>query len=580
MHQALQPAIPAALIFVFAGCAKDGGMDPGNSEPAVAIVAPANGTSVVEGTAITFTASATDPEDGDLGSEVTWSSNRDGPLGTGSSISPVLSAGAHTVRATVRDSDGAQATAAVDVSVTMDQAPTIAISSPQDGSAFNVGSAIAFMATAVDPEEGDITAAIIWSSSTDGAIGTGGSIQAILTAGTHSVTASVMDPKGQSASATVVVTVVAAGVEWVDISAGAHHTCAISTEQLGYCWGPGTDGQLGTGDQPASMAVPAAIVGPYLWSDIDAGAGFTCGITVNSSAYCWGLNLAGQLGSGSTGLNELLPVPVAGGMKWKAVTAGAVHTCGITTSGQAYCWGDNSLGKLGNGTFTGSAVPVAVSGGHEWKSLSAGGSVTCGVTIDDDAYCWGAGFAGQLGDGGRRTEPEPVQVAGGIEWSALSVGWSLHTCGLATNGDLYCWGEESAGQLGDGGSGVGQLYTPGIVSGGYHWSDIGTGRAHTCAVDVGGLARCWGERGPKLGDNHTNSQATPAAVSGSMNWTMISSAWNHTCGITNGGAAYCWGTEADGRLGNGNTTGESAAPSRVLDPGLPSPDRQTPGGRL
>src|SRR5439155_7778918 len=100
----------------------------------------------------------------------------------------------------------------------------------------------------------------------------------------------------------------------------------------------------------------------------------TCGVTTSGAAYCWGLR--GQLGDGTSGTDRLTPVAVSGGLTFAAVSARGFHTCGVTTSGAAYCWGTNGSGELGNGTRTGSLIPVAVSGGLTFAAVSAGDSDT------------------------------------------------------------------------------------------------------------------------------------------------------------------------------------------------------------
>jgi alpha-tubulin suppressor-like RCC1 family protein len=133
-------------------------------------------------------------------------------------------------------------------------------------------------------------------------------------------------------------------------------------------------------------------------------------VTTGGVAYCWGAN-SGVLGNG-TFRASTTPVAVSGGLTFAAVSAGDDHACGVTTAGAAYCWGGNILGELGNGTFTISPTPVAVSGGLTFAALSAGaGFSTCGVTTAGAAYCWGDKTYGELGNGGTviNTTP-PVRV--------------------------------------------------------------------------------------------------------------------------------------------------------------------------
>jgi alpha-tubulin suppressor-like RCC1 family protein len=197
--------------------------------------------------------------------------------------------------------------------------------------------------------------------------------------------------------------------------------------------------------------MPAQVVGALRFAQLSAGPRHTCGITTAGSAYCWGNNYFGELGNGTTA-NSATPAAVAGGLTFAVVSAGNNHTCGVTTAGLAYCWGNGA--PVGDGVDTAhlSLSPVAVVGGHSFVVVSAGGDHTCGVTTTNLAYCWGYNEAGQLGDGTRGwnlIRSSPVSVLGGLRFAAISAGM-FHTCGVTTAGAAYCWGDNSFGTLGDG----------------------------------------------------------------------------------------------------------------------------------
>src|SRR5256885_3576942 len=153
------------------------------------------------------------------------------------------------------------------------------------------------------------------------------------------------------------------------------------------------------------------------------------------------------------GVTEATSAAFAMHVTFASVDGGYVHTCGVTTSGAAYCWGDNFSGQLGEETassvwYRPSPAPVA---GQELRftTISAGVWHTCGVAPSGVAYCWGDNFFGQLGDGTGVARATPVPVAGALRFAAVSAG-SFHTCGITTSGAAYCWGDNSSGQLGDG----------------------------------------------------------------------------------------------------------------------------------
>jgi len=209
---------------------------------------------------------------------------------------------------------------------------------------------------------------------------------------------------------------------------------------------------LGRGTGSNSSQPPDTILGELRFASLAAGSHHTCGLTFSGAAYCWGRNNRGQLGDGTSGTNRSEPVPVSGGLSFLTLAAGFEHTCGVAVSGATYCWGYNNFGQLGNGTSGPASVfltPVQVSGGYSFVALAAGLSHTCGVTSAGSALCWGWNQSGQVGDGtNAQSRTTPVQVAGGLEFRELHAGRD-HTCGLATTGAAYCWGWTEKGRLGD-----------------------------------------------------------------------------------------------------------------------------------
>ena len=181
-------------------------------------------------------------------------------------------------------------------------------------------------------------------------------------------------------------------------------------------------------------------------------AGFyhTCGVTSSNAALCWGDNESGQLGD-STDTNRLAPVAVAGGHTFSAVAGGILHSCGVSPGGAAFCWGYNGLGELGDGSGLDNPVPVSVSGDLSFAtgdgSIAAGNEHSCALAPAGAAYCWGLNFRGELGNGSTDDALAPVPVSGGLTFSAISAG-PFHTCGLTSGAIVYCWGTNANGELG------------------------------------------------------------------------------------------------------------------------------------
>lgn len=198
------------------------------------------------------------------------------------------------------------------------------------------------------------------------------------------------------------------GLQFKWLSAGDFYTCGVATSGAGYCWGSEARGEFGDGGSARDLFTePTAVTGGLSFVMVDVSSTLTCGVTADTLAYCWGENRDGQTGKGTISTEEPSPVPVAGGHKFVVVSTGFDHSCGVTPEGDAYCWGDNRLGALGDGTANSSATPVgvAVIDGLKFRSITADFQYTCGIATTGEAYCWGLNDVGQLGIG--TTEPFP-----------------------------------------------------------------------------------------------------------------------------------------------------------------------------
>ena len=365
----------------------------------------------------------------------------------------------------------------------------------------------------------------------------------------YTLTASANGLTGATSSAFNVVAPVSAVVASVSVS--AYSTCGVTRSGAAYCWGDNSKGKLGNGSTTASLT-PGAVSGGLTFASVSAGYNFTCGVTRSGAAYCWGVNDFGQLGNGDT-TNSDVPVAVSGGLTFAAVSAGSYHTCGVTLSGTAYCWGSNGSAQLGNGTasLAANVVPVAVSGGLTFAAVSAGSSHTCGVTPSGAAYCWGGNLVGQLGNGTPSLANfVPVAVSGGLTFAGVSAG-PEYTCGVTRGAAAFCWGYNFFGALGNGTTT--NSATPVAVTGALAFTAVSTGGA-TCGVTPSGAAYCWGYDDFGVVGNGTATRPTPLAVPGGVTFAAVSAGADHTCGVTPSGAAYCWGNNFAGALGNGTTT--------------------------
>jgi alpha-tubulin suppressor-like RCC1 family protein len=206
------------------------------------------------------------------------------------------------------------------------------------------------------------------------------------------------------------------------------------------CWGNNDHGQLGAASSDGSRTLVGVDIEPQLVA-VAAGSSHTCAIERDGTAACWGNNDHGQLGSRPLGAKRP-PNGVLGSHVFWAIAAGESHTCAVDEYGSPWCWGLNSRGQLGEPSVTETAVPIlAGKAAIRFVSITAGANFTCGLSANGRASCWGENGAGQLGDGSNFDRPLPVAVASGV-FTAIAAG-SNHACGLTADGEAYCWGKNT-----------------------------------------------------------------------------------------------------------------------------------------
>ena len=284
-------------------------------------------------------------------------------------------------------------------------------------------------------------------------------------------------------------------------------------------------------------------------TSISVGGAYACALLNNGRVLCWGDNSDGQLGDGTYNdhgtATEVINLP-----EMIAISAGGGHTCALANEGTVKCWGQNDSGQLGIGTKEIILEPVDIPNLVNVTSISAGFEHTCAVINDGSVKCWGKNLNGRVGNGSNeRLILSPTDVVElGTTITFVSAG-NEHTCALTNNGDVKCWGRNVDGELG-----IGQdknfSKTPMDVLGlEERIVALTTGFARSCAVTDKGKITCWGWIGFQ---QFSIVPVDLAALNGTP--TLIASGGDHICVVVEGGKVNCIGENEKGQLGNGNTT--------------------------
>ncbi len=333
------------------------------------------------------------------------------------------------------------------------------------------------------------------------------------------------------------------------LTTGGSHSCVLRKDQGVTCWGRNDDGQLGDGTlTPRSLGVRVTDLSDAI--ALAAGERHTCAARKGGAVVCWGADDTGQLGDGG-GPDRLIPVTVPGVTGATAVAAGSGFSCAVLADETAVCWGDDRNGEIGNGATAPAPLPptpvLALSG---VGFLSAHWQHACAIESDGTLVCWGNNASGQIGDGTLAVRPQPIAVPGLTNVKAVATGLS-HTCAV-TGAGLYCWGSNSLGQLGTGSDPTVAVTRPTAVPIVTDAIAVAAGAQHTCAVRPSGEVRCWGQNNAgQLGEGSMSSLPTPEPVRGLDNGKLVAAGATFSCAETSDGAVFCWGDSHYGQLGMG-----------------------------
>ena len=363
------------------------------------------------------------------------------------------------------------------------------------------------------------------------------------------------------------------------LALGDTTSCAVLTDGALWCWGRNENGQLAIGSIDSAVAgklwpTPASAVAQKVGGVelANLGPNSACAVTAKGKVWCWGDNQFGQLGAGGGASSKDQPTPVEldDTAAYSHVAMGFTHGCGLRTDGKVACWGLGNNGQLGDGKGTASKSPVLTIDLPVAEAVVAGEAFTCVRTLNLDAYCWGSNGQGQLGDGSGGTSKEskvPMKVLGLGNVSAITAG-RAHACARLTSGEIWCWGANTQGQLGQGTTSL-PKNKPYKVTLTFSADAVVAAHDTTCAWQNGGQLACWGRNdGGQLGvkGNSTSTSATPLLIGGFVGLSEVALGSRHACAIVNGGHVVCWGDHLNGQLGVGPGISESSVPKFVGQP--------------
>ncbi len=360
--------------------------------------------------------------------------------------------------------------------------------------------------------------------------------------------------------------------DWSNISSGDSHSCAIKDDESLWCWGRSSFGQAAQIAE-ANTKTPTQESSAGSWLNVAAAGNHSCAIKTDNSLWCWGLNNQGQLGN-NTNLLKTAPTPVVGDSSWTELSLGVDHSCAIRDDGSLWCWGDNSQAQLGDGGIVATnTIPKQVETATSWSNISLGNQFSCGIqTVTDtdtnvttqELFCWGRDLSklNVIPPPDPADITTPLLIGTDVDWTTISAG-DNHACATKNTNHLYCWGDNSYGQLGQGDTTF--IPTPFPVGTDINWLSVSAGGNHTCAnqkilVPASDPAEytyplyCWGNNDAgQLGIGNTSHQPTPRQVTHNdeLGWHFISSGKDHTCAIDSDFIGHCWGLNEFGQLGNG-----------------------------
>ena len=333
------------------------------------------------------------------------------------------------------------------------------------------------------------------------------------------------------------------------VDAGEYHTLAIDMQGNLWSCGNNSYGQLGDGTTEDKTSL-VQIKNGTKFIKVVGGTNHSLALDESGNLWAWGWNNYGQLGDGTTE-NKTNPVQIKDGTKFKEIAGGYGHSLAIDENGNLWSWGYNSFGQLGDGTTENKTSPVQIKNGIQFKEISTGNYHNLALDENGNLWSWGYNSYGQLGDGTKTNRISPVQVKAETKFKEISNKILNHSLAIDENGNLWSWGYNEDGQLGDGTTE--NKTSPVQIKSGTKFKQI-TGGNHSLAIDENGKLwgfglNCFGQ----LGDETTINKVSPIQIKKGIKFKQISNGLNQSFAIDESGSLWAWGWNNYGQLGDGTT---------------------------
>ena len=435
-----------------------------------------------------------------------------------------------------------------------------------------------------DSAEGCLSVASPWDGGVDAALEDAGtdampSLDADVDATMDAATDAMIDAAMDATLDATMVTHTPTRHADANLASGWSHSCEAQDDGTVVCWGQNQFGQLGTGDvvqrfSPAQVLVAAASPLQHVVQVVASGY-TSCARKRDGTVWCWGSDSNGQLGDDEPIAQQNFAVQVSGIANAVSIVAGYQFGCAILADRTMACWGANGAGQLGIGDGTGTPsdhhTPIATPNIANVSEIAAGTAHVCAILYDNNVYCWGSNSAGQLGDSSMSSrslsQPTPTQyvVAFTSDPAIQITAGNSFTCGLAASGAIYCWGDNAFGQLGTGSFALAGSTTsvPTLAISNVESIAANSSGSFACARTTGRVVYCWGQNNNgEVGNGSTSDCATPTAVVGTSSVNTFGLGVSHVVTLSDDGTEHGWGRNDLGQLGAGDATPYESLPRR------------------